>query len=204
MRSGTWIFFALLISIIIALLYVHDKARKEEKVEGKEIILNLWNIPQAGSPSVVDQANRAVFDSFIEKYPQYGARSVTGIKLIGPAQESNFLLAMAGNTAPDLYESNFRSITTFIQQNFCFPMEYIPDFVRWKEEIHHWEDPLNGKKYYSKELIERLQPEERERILKNPINNYDFFYLPQIRPILCREVFEKNQKTGQTEKKTLT
>ncbi len=204
MRYGSLIFFLLLISITISLFYVQDKANKQQLANDKEVVLNLWNIPKAGSPVISDQAERAVFDSFLDRYPRFGAESVTGIKLIGPAQESNFLLAMAGDTAPDIYVSNFRSITTFMEQNFCFPLEYLPDFVKWKTEIHHWTDPVSGKKYYAIDAINKLKPETAGRILENPVTNYDHFYLPQVRPIMCKTMQAKDPKTGIARTETLT
>jgi len=158
MRNGTLIFTVLLAGLVAALLHVQHKASRIEGMEDKEIVLRLWNIPESGSHLTRTRAERAVHDAFMRRFPQYGARSSTGIKLIGPASESNFLLAMAGNTAPDLYESNFRSISTFIQQNFCFPLEYIPDFVEWKGKVHHWEDPLDGAKFYSADVVDTLPP----------------------------------------------
>ena len=146
MRSGTIVFFLLLAAIVAALVHVQRKTARIEGMQDKEVVLQLWNIPESGSHVVREQAARAVHDAFMDRYPEYGAASATGIKLIGPASESSFLLAMAGNTAPDLYESSFRSINTFIQQNFCFPLECIPDFVAWKDEIHHWQDPVTGQK----------------------------------------------------------
>jgi len=126
--------------ILFSTLYRFVKAQRESGLEqieytpeGKRIIyINMWDVPKPGSPSPSERTRRVVMERFLEKFPWIRIRQTRGIQIEGQAQESSFLMAMAGGTAPDIFFHNFRSVRSFIKQGFVLDLT---DFIEndWTE-----------------------------------------------------------------------
>ncbi len=85
--------------------------------------IGTWGIPPKEATSPRERANRAVFEAFHKAHPNIVIDSIGGIQLKGPASESNFLLSMAGNSAPDVFYVNFRQLYNFYAQGFMYPLD---------------------------------------------------------------------------------
>ena len=103
-----------------------------------------WGLPLKDDPTPSARARRAAFEEFRRRHPEIEIVSSTGLQIQGPAAESNFLLAMAGGTAPDVFYVNFRKLHTYIEQDFLQPLDEFVD-----------QDP---------EILERIHPQIREVI----------------------------------------
>lgn len=77
--------------------------------------------PQATDPRSL--ARRAVFDEFHRQNPDIQVVNAGGLELPGEKAESNFLMSMAGDTAPDVFYVNFRQYYNYIDQGFCRPLD---------------------------------------------------------------------------------
>ncbi len=77
-------------------------------------------------PSATDPrslARRAVFEEFHRTNPGIRVVNAGGLELPGEKAESNFLMSMAGDTAPDVFYVNFRNYYNYIDQGFCRPLD---------------------------------------------------------------------------------
>lgn len=77
-------------------------------------------------PSATDPrslARRAVFEEFHRQNPDVQVVNAGGLELMGEKAESNFLMSMAGDTAPDVFYVNFRQYYNYIDQGFCLPLD---------------------------------------------------------------------------------
>ncbi|MDI9635017.1 extracellular solute-binding protein [Kamptonema cortianum] len=77
-------------------------------------------------PSATDPrslARRAVFEEFHRQNPDIRVVNAGGLELPGDKAESNFLMSMAGDTAPDVFYVNFRQYYNYIDQGFCRPLD---------------------------------------------------------------------------------
>lgn len=137
----TILLVAFLAFIVISTGYNFLRARRERGLadveytaDGQRIIyLNMWDIPRPGEQSPTGRAERAVIERFKEKHPHVRIRRTRGIQVEGEAQESSFLMAMAGGTAPDIFYHNFRSVRSYMKQGFCLDLT---DFIMndWSAE----------------------------------------------------------------------
>lgn len=78
------------------------------------------------SPSATDPRSlvrRAVFEEFHRQNPDIRVVNAGGLELPGEKAESNFLMSMAGDTAPDVFYVNFRQYYNYIDQGFCRPLD---------------------------------------------------------------------------------
>lgn len=106
-----------------------------------------WGVPPKDDTSPFGRSSRAVFEAFKKEHPEIEIVTASGLTIQGPASESNFLLAMAGGTAPDVIYVNFRKLHTFMGQGFLYPLD---EFIK--------EDP---------EILERIHPQIRKVITVN-------------------------------------
>jgi ABC-type sugar transport system permease subunit/ABC-type glycerol-3-phosphate transport system substrate-binding protein len=99
--------------------------------------IGAWGIPPKEATDPVSRANRAVFEAFHDAHPGIRIDSIGGIQIKGPASESNFLLSMAGDTAPDVFYVNFRQLWNFYDQGFMYPLdEYIRADPQVFDDVH--------------------------------------------------------------------
>lgn len=77
--------------------------------------------PNATDPRSVGR--RAIYDEFHRRNPGIRVVNAGGLELPGDKAEQNFLMAMAGDTAPDVFYVNFRLYTNYVEQGFCRPLD---------------------------------------------------------------------------------
>lgn len=138
--------FLLSFALPQAIASTQDHPKKTAKV-----VLRLWGgnwgVPRKDDPSPFGRSSRAVFEAFKKEHPEIELVTASGLTIQGQAAESNFLLAMAGGTAPDVFYVNFRKLYTFLGQGFVEPLD---QFVK--------EDP---------EVLNRVHPTIRKVITVN-------------------------------------
>lgn len=101
--------------------------------DGKVILrLGGLGVPNKADPSPNARSMRAVFEAFLKEHPDIQIVVEPGLKIQGPAAESNFLLQMAGDSAPDVFYVNFRKLHTYIEQNFLYPLD---EFVKKDPDV---------------------------------------------------------------------
>jgi multiple sugar transport system permease protein len=97
------------------------------------VTLRLWGggnygIPPKDATDSWSQAQRTVFERFQELHPEINVISANGLRIDSgnPAFDSDFLLAMAGGSAPDIIYVNFRQLGSYVNQDFLYPLnEYV-------------------------------------------------------------------------------
>jgi ABC-type sugar transport system permease subunit/ABC-type glycerol-3-phosphate transport system substrate-binding protein len=77
--------------------------------------------PDASDPRSL--ARRAVFDEFHRLNPGIRVINAGGLELYGDRAEAQVMMAMAGDTAPDVLYVNFRTYFDYIEQGFCRPLD---------------------------------------------------------------------------------
>jgi ABC-type sugar transport system permease subunit/ABC-type glycerol-3-phosphate transport system substrate-binding protein len=121
---------------------------------GKIIIkVKLQTMPDATRLDAATQAEVKVLQSFIEKFPKifkarylekyklnpskYGKhdwenvsvkfQKFSGISISGQAADSKPLMAIAAGSPPDILNIGFRQATTYVKQNFIYPLDKTED-----------------------------------------------------------------------------
>lgn len=64
-------------------------------------------------------ARRGVFEEFHKRNPDLQVVNAGGLELQGANEDSMFLMAMAGDTAPDVFYVNFKQYYNYVDQGFC-------------------------------------------------------------------------------------
>ena len=64
-------------------------------------------------------ARRGVFEEFHKRNRDIEVVNAGGLELQGDNQDSMFLMAMAGDTAPDVFYVNFNQYYNYVDQGFC-------------------------------------------------------------------------------------
>ncbi|MCX6344922.1 MAG: extracellular solute-binding protein [Armatimonadetes bacterium] len=127
---------ALITATFLLLIITPTRSAATPSAVKPKIILRLWGglwgLPAKDETMPWMRATRAVFEEFQKEHPEIEIISSTGLTIQGPASESNFLLAMAGGTAPDVFYVNFRKMHTYIGQNFMQPLD---EFIKSDPEI---------------------------------------------------------------------
>jgi len=118
--------FLVLLTWAVPALAARDSADREK------VVLRLWGVPRKDDTTPFGRSTRAVFEAFKREHPEVEIISSNGLTIQGPASESNFLLAMAGGTAPDVIYVNFRKLHTFMGQGFLLPLD---EFVKRDPEV---------------------------------------------------------------------
>lgn len=99
--------------------------------------LKLWagggfRVPRKDEVALSVRADRAVIDAFIKKHPEIKMELVNGVNIQGPAFESGLLMALAGGVGPDVIYVNFRSLYSFIDQGFLYPLD---EFIQREPKV---------------------------------------------------------------------
>jgi len=111
-------------------------SKKGPATEKDRIILNMWDLPTTNVTNPEVRAERAVHNAFLEKHPEIQVVQTRGIRVAGPARESAFYMAMAGGTAPDLFQINMRSMGSYIDEGFVTPLdEFLDEWPESQERI---------------------------------------------------------------------
>lgn len=83
-------------------------------------------IPPRHPPTTVERARRAQFDLFEAIHPEIKFEPMQGLHIGGGWRDAQLLMAMAGNTAGEILNTNFRAMNTFVRQGFFYPLdEYV-------------------------------------------------------------------------------
>lgn len=93
-----------------------------------------------------------MFDEFHRTHPGIRVVNAGGLELPGTMAESNFLMSMAGDTAPDVFYVNFRNYFNYIDQGFCRPLDDLiakdPEIMeRVNPDILKVVESYDGKRY---------------------------------------------------------
>lgn len=95
------------------------------------VTIRLWNIPRKDATDPRELAQRRVFEAFCRRHPHINVRSVTPLRIEGPAAEGNEFLAVAGGVAPDVFQLFGRKIADYHKQGFLAPLdEYLAAYER--------------------------------------------------------------------------
>lgn len=151
----------------------------QQKDAGQEqIIINL----QGGygesevSFDIEGKVQKAWLDAFREKYPHI--RMIGGsipLLIEGVGIESHLLLAIAGGTAPDLIEFNFRQSGTYVEKGFLYPMdEWINNEITAKEA--QAQGIFDQNIMYKDELEERVLPQAMDALYTYGRDGKKHFY----------------------------
>lgn len=145
-------FAAASLALLILASLVFPATAEQVSPPGQKVILRLWGgtgwgVPPKDDTSPFGRSSRAVFEAFKKEHPEIEIVTASGLTIQGPASESNFLLAMAGGTAPDVVYVNFRKLHTFMGQGFLQPLD---EFIK--------SDP---------EILKRIHPQIRKVITVN-------------------------------------
>lgn len=130
--------------LVLIFLISYGQAWSAESTVANDEIITLriwsdgyWGIPQKDAADLWSRAQRTVFERFQELHPNINAVSANGLRVEGQAFDSNFLMAMAGGTAPDVIYVNFRKLGSYVGQNFLYPLdEYIKKDPQILKDIH--------------------------------------------------------------------
>ncbi len=70
------------------------------------------------------KVNKAILDAFHRKFPLVSLQGGSlPLMIEGLGTESSLLLAIAGGTAPDVIEFNFRQSGTYVEKGFLYPLD---------------------------------------------------------------------------------
>lgn len=125
--------------------------RAAEPIQVRMMAGPSMGIPPKEDTNPRSQARRAVFDDFRAKNPDIEVVNAGGLEMVGDRAESMFLMAMAGDNAPDVFYVNFRQYYNYIDQGFCRPLD---DLVATNPEVLDRANPLvlNVLRSYDKKL----------------------------------------------------
>ncbi|MEI6913795.1 MAG: extracellular solute-binding protein [Armatimonadota bacterium] len=83
-------------------------------------------IPNKEASDPWSRSRRAIYERFLKLHPNVEVDIAGAIQIQGRANESGFLMSMAGGTAPDVFYVNFRQLESYVKQGFLYPLdEYI-------------------------------------------------------------------------------
>ncbi len=134
-------FRQLLLSVLLTALAL-TLARPAGAAE--KVKIKIWQLPRRELRNVEDQADLAVLQRFLELQPSVSVEGFRGVVAPGIADDTRYLLAMAGGVAPDVMYVNFRQSDSYISNGFLHPLD---DYVkRWigVTDIRQAPEKLNG------------------------------------------------------------
>lgn len=107
-----------LIQFLAVLCVAASPARADTIIE-----IRPWSIPMKSSSNPGDAADRAVFEAYVRKHPHVRIRRTTQLRIPGERGEAGFLMAMAGETAPDIVHAYTRQVLNYAKQGFYQPID---------------------------------------------------------------------------------
>ena len=114
----------------------------------EKIPLRVMRLPDPRSMYPENRVALALIREFKRLHPEIELSAFSGITIQNVGAESRLMLAIAGGSAPDVLDLNFRMSDTYIQQNFVWPLD---DFIKSSKEFKS----VNG---YLKTVPEALRP----------------------------------------------
>lgn len=174
--------FSIPLLILIFLIFpVTSLWAQSDMANPEDVIINLQGTYGESEVSLdIDgKVNKARLDAFLEKYPNIKMRYGSIPLLIeGVGTESHLLLAIAGGTAPDMIEFNFRQSGTYVEKGFLFPLdEWINDQITAAEAKAQgiFDDNI----MYKDELEKRVHPKAMDALYtKGPDGKKHYYFLP--------------------------
>lgn len=156
--------FRVLFSPLLMVLFVTEVQPQSPQKPGDEVIINLLGTAGDYNPQADAELRQARIEAFLKKYPHI--RLMEGdIPLIveGVGVGASTLLAIAGGTAPDLLEFNFRMLGNYIEKGFLYPLdEWINADITAEEAIA--QGIFDANIMYKDELEERVHPAAMDAI----------------------------------------
>ena len=116
-RAARWLVIATIL-LLAALCAAQNKPVVIRMMAGAS-----FGIPPKEDTNPRSIARRAVFEEFARRNPEVRLENAGGLDLSGPNFDQGFLMAMAGDNAPDIFYVNFRQYYSFIDQGFCRPLD---------------------------------------------------------------------------------
>lgn len=110
-------------ALLSVLLAITASALAEEPITLRMMAGPSFGIPPKEATDPRSQARRAIFETFQRLNPDIRVVNAGGLELTGERADSGFLMAMAGDTAPDVFYVNFRQYYNYIDQGFCRPLD---------------------------------------------------------------------------------
>ena len=115
---------------------------------GDKIPLRVMDLPDPRSLAPDNRVQMALIREFKRLHPEIELSAFSGISIQNVGAESRLMLAIAGGSAPDVLNLNFRMSDTYIQQNFVWPLD---DFIKSDQDYRS----IRG---YLKTVPEALHP----------------------------------------------
>jgi len=115
----------LLTAVAISLLSVGAVAADTvPPLDRERPTLRLWHIPLEHDYNPFSKANRGVFDYYRKTHPEVRLVPTTQITIGGDVLEAQFLMAMAGGTAPDVISNvPVRTFRGYLEKGFFHPLD---------------------------------------------------------------------------------
>jgi len=105
--------------IAVSLLLAALAAPQDKPIVIRMMAGASFGIPPKEDTNPRSVARRAVFEEFARRNPGIRLENAGGLDLVGSNFDQGFLMAMAGDNAPDIFYVNFRQYYNFIDQGFC-------------------------------------------------------------------------------------
>lgn len=122
------------------------------------------------------KVNKAILDAFHERFPHIRLEGGSlPLMIEGLGTESSLLLAIAGGTAPDVIEFNFRQSGTYVEKGFLYPLdEWIQAEMSSEEarKIGVYDENI----MYSDELSQRVLPKAMDALYTTGRDGQKHFY----------------------------
>ena len=115
----------LLSAVVVSLLSVGAIAADTgPSLDRERPTLRLWHIPLEHDYNPFSKANRGVFDYYRKTHPEVRLVPTTQITIGGDVLEAQFLMAMAGGTAPDVISNvPVRTFRGYLEKGFFHPLD---------------------------------------------------------------------------------
>ena len=98
----------------------------QASVSAEPVTVRVFALPSEQATSPAEIASARVTRHFLQAHPEIRLESATPLKIEGASMDAAALMAIAGDTSPDIIYVNFRQSDTYIQQGFLYPLdEYV-------------------------------------------------------------------------------
>jgi len=117
--------------VIVAFILCAFASVTAAQVDGRPT-LRLWDIPLENDYNPFSKVTRGVFEEFRRNHPEIRLLPVEKLMIGGDVVESQFLMAMAGGTAPDVITGlPVRTFRTYLDKGFFQPLDHFltPDDI---------------------------------------------------------------------------
>jgi len=167
----------LLLMFLAGAVFSQDINQQSGKTEIKILLPSLES--SEASLTIEGKVKQAILDSFRVKYPDI---NIVGGSLplfvAGLGTESHLLLSIAGGTAPDIIEFNFRKSGTYVAKGFLHPLDEWIDPEMTAQEAKA-QGTFDENIMYKDELERRVHPKAMDALYTlGPDGKKHFYFLP--------------------------